>query len=120
MPPTKTNGTGQNWLWMGRRISTVDGEYPRLVAAAILAYRDAWIGPDLDTAEVLVWTVEEHPPWNGNCPACGTAGACDAQRRGDVVALEYLIKKSTELIRYGEPRPLRSALHVVPAEPEGA
>lgn len=120
MPPTKTSATGQSWLWMGRRISTMDGQYPRLVAAAILAYRDAWIGPDLDTAEVLVWTVEEHPPWNGNCPTCGTPGACEAQQRGDVVALEYLIKKTTELIRHGESRRLRPPLSLVRDDTEGA
>lgn len=88
-----------HWLWCGRRITTLGSSYPQMVHAAILANRDASTEEERDAAEVLIWTVELHPPWDGNCPTCGTAGACEAQRRGDVVGLEYLIRKSTEIVR---------------------
>jgi hypothetical protein len=93
----------------------MDGEYPRMVIAAILANRDATTDEQRDAAEVLIWTVEEHPPWGGWCPTCRTQEPCEAQRRADVVALEYLIKKSTELMalnrcKYPHLQPIRTQL----------
>lgn len=77
----------------------MDGDHPRMVYAAILAHRDAETEEERDIAEVLVWTVETHPPWDGNCPEYGRPGTCPDQQRGDVIALEYLIRKSTEIMR---------------------
>lgn len=99
MPPTRTSDDGTRWEWCGRSIGTLDSNYPRMVHAAILANRDASTDEERDAAEVLIWTVEFHPPWDGTCPTCGTAGACDGQRRADVIGLEYLIRKSTEIMR---------------------
>lgn len=98
MPPIRVSDDGQRWLWCGRRISTMDGDYPRMVYAAILANRDAATEEERDIAEVLVWTVEEHPPWNGSCPHYEGNGPCDDQRRGDAIALEYLIRKSNQIM----------------------
>lgn len=120
MPPTRTSETAQRWAWHGRRISMAEGGYPRMVYAAILALRDASTEEEHDMAEVLVWTIDEHPPWNGNCPTCGTPGACDSQLRGDVVGLEFLIRKSTQLMRRCASQPSRPALRLVRTEPEGA
>jgi hypothetical protein len=94
----------RTWQWCGRAIHLIKDDQPRLVLAALLAYRDASTPEDGDVAELLVWTVEEHPPWDDHCPTCGTDGACDTQRQADELALDYLIRKSTELVRRSRER----------------
>jgi hypothetical protein len=46
-----------------------------------------------------VWTVEEHPTRSGGCPTCGTSGECAAQQVARDIALLYLIRKTTTIVR---------------------
>lgn len=98
MPPTRL-GDDRTWQWGDRVVHLLGGDHPRIVYAALLAFRDAATPEDGDVADVLVWTVEEHPPWSGGCPICGTEGVCDMQRTADGLALEYLIRASTDRVR---------------------
>lgn len=103
-PIPDSDGLHRLWMWNGHEIDLDprldDGRHPLPVRAAVLAHRDA--DPDdpddLDAAALLVWTVEEHPPWSGGCTTCGTSTACDAQRAGRDVALEFLLRKSTAVL----------------------
>lgn len=103
-PIPDSGGMHRLWMWDGHEIdlkSDDEGAYPVPVRAAVLAHRDA--DPDdpddLDAAALLVWTVEEHPPWSGGCPTCGTAGECDAQQAARDVALLYMIRKTAIVVR---------------------
>lgn len=97
-------GDDRTWSWCGRTVHLITGDHPRLVGAAILAHRDAATEDDEDFAAVLLWTVEEHPPWNGDCPTCGTDGPCETQQAGDGLALDYLIRRTTDLVRCSRER----------------
>jgi len=90
------------WLWDGHEINLNESDpnaYPKLARAAVLAHRDAESPEDLDAAAYLAWAVEEHPPWNGGCTACGAEDSCDDQRRANGIALEFLIRRSTDFLR---------------------
>jgi hypothetical protein len=104
-PIADSGGLHRLWMWGDHEIDLdprLDGDaYPVPVRAAVLAHRDA--DPDdpddLDAAALLVWTVEEHPPWSGGCSTCGTAAECDAQQAARDVALLYMIRKTTTIVR---------------------
>lgn len=101
-PMANTDGHHRWWIWDGHVVTLKpdDGEWnPPLVAEAILAHRDASTDEERDVAVYLVWVVESHPTWDGGCPTCHTDKACDEQWRANGVALEFLIRKSTELVR---------------------
>lgn len=96
------------WSWDGREIDMESKDLPPLVRPAILAYQDASTDEERDIAEVLVWTVELHPTWTtdpyptwngGGCTTCGTKTACPDQVRANALAAEFLIRKSTALVR---------------------
>jgi len=106
--PVRLDPDGRLWEWLGHTVDigspgcvTPIQDYPglRLVGAAVLAHRDAVTPADLDDAALLGYIVEAHPPWDGNCPACGTAEPCQPQRDGELLAGAYLVRKSTELVQ---------------------
>jgi hypothetical protein len=101
-PMPCTDGHHRWWMWNGHEINlNADDldEPPVPVRAAILAHRDAVSPEDLDFAFYLVWLVDEHPPWDRNCPTCHTAGPCTDQLLAHGIALQFLIRKSTEIVR---------------------
>lgn len=103
-PIPHTGGLHRLWMWDGHEIDLGNPDleaYPMPVRAAVLAHRDATddVSEDLDAAAVLVWIVEEHPPWSGGCSSCGTPGECDQLLAARDVALLFLIRKSTEVVR---------------------
>lgn len=97
-PMQGTDNHHRWWVWDGHEIN-LNGDNPHLVAEATLAHRDASSDEERDVAVYLVWVVESHPSWDGGCSACRTDRACDEQRRANGVALEFLIRKSTKLVR---------------------
>lgn len=89
----------QFWLWEGHEVDLTADHLPRLVRAAVLAHQDADPGEERDIAEVLAWTVELHPPWDGHgCPTCATTTPCDDQQRAEGLATEFLLRKSADLV----------------------
>lgn len=115
MGPVPLDDGGHVWQWGDRVLVLADEDQPTplMVCAAILAIRDATTPEHEDVAAVLVWTVEEHPPWDGPCPNCGTPDLCDDQKRAHGLALEFLITKSTEIVR-------RSRQRLARLDPQGA
>lgn len=100
-PVPYTNGHHSWWVWDGHEINLMESDleaYPLPVRAAVLAHRDATSPDELDAAAYLVWVVEEHPPWDGGCSTCDTAGPCPYLRRAEYIGTEFLVRKSWELI----------------------
>lgn len=98
MEPQKLDGEGRWWRLDGHdvdlRTESTDGFL--IVHAAILAFRDKTTPEHEDVSDLLLWTIEEHPPWSGECGVCGPQ--CEALGRGEYLAVEWLTARSRELI----------------------
>lgn len=98
MEPVKLDDEGRWWRLAGHDVdlrSDPDGS-PMIVRAAVLAFRDKATAEDEDISELLLWTVAEHPPWTGECAACGPQ--CSTLGRSEYVAVEWLTARSRALI----------------------
>jgi hypothetical protein len=101
-PMENTDGHHRFWMWNGHEINLNEEDldaYPKPVRTAVLCWRDTSTPEETDLAEYLVWTVEQHDPWDGGCQACGTPEACDALVEANQLGTIFLIKKSAELVR---------------------
>lgn len=91
------------WLVDGHVVDTRNPDahaYPMNVLAAVLAHRDAETVEERDMADLLAWSIEEHSPWDGGCASYGnSAGLCDFQAQMRLLAVGYLIQKTTTMIR---------------------
>lgn len=91
-------GTEPNlWLVDGHVVDTRNPDpdaYPVNVRDAVLAHRDAETDEERDTADLLAWSIEEHPPWDGGCSFCDIKGMCAIQAQMRYLAVGYLITKT--------------------------
>jgi hypothetical protein len=98
MEPLKLDDEGRWWRLAGHdidlRTESTDGFL--IVHAAILAFRDKTTSEDEDISDLLLWTIEEHPPWTGECASCGSP--CSTLGRSEYVAVEWLTAQSRALI----------------------
>lgn len=97
--PTPDTDNHHRWWWWEQRDVNLADSQPYLVAEAVLAHRDASTEEEIDMAVYLVWTVELHPPWDGGCRTCDVLNPCAEQRKASNLALEFLIRRSTDLMR---------------------
>lgn len=104
MEPQKLDDEGRWWRLAGHDIDLLtdatDGQL--IVHAAILAFRDKVTPEHEDISDLLLWTIEEHPPWSGECGVCGSP--CAPLGRGEYVAVEWLTDRSRELIERSRAR----------------
>lgn len=96
MEPLQLDDEGRWWrlgdLEVDTRAEAAHGAR-RFVRTAVLAFRDQTTAEDGDVAEVLLWTVEAHPPLEDGCRACRTDDECPSQAAADLVALEWLARQ---------------------------
>lgn len=101
------------WSVDGHTVDTRNSDihaYPCNVRDAVLAHRDAETAEERDLADLLIWSIEEHPPWDGGCSACQTTGICDFQGQMRRMAIHFLIERTTLMIaRYRAGTPVRHA-----------
>lgn len=91
MTPQRLDDTGRWWRIAGHDVDlSAEWVYPPNVRVALLLARDAVTDEEQDLAEVLAWTVEEHPGWGGGCDTCGTPGPCTTQAQISEYGLEWL------------------------------
>lgn len=98
--PERVDGTGERWWrWHGHVIDLLGepGQTPAFVGPAVLAHRDAVTEEDSDMADFLAWLIEDHPPWNGGCAACRTAGPCTVQSNAQRPVTEWLITRTRRI-----------------------
>lgn len=93
LKPEQLDESGRWWRLAGHEIdlqADPDAGQPANVRAAVLAFRDKQTAEDEDVCELLLWQIEEHPPWGGGCSTCKTTGECPDQARAWHVATEWL------------------------------
>lgn len=102
MTPQRLDDAGRWWRIDGHDVDlNAEWAYPPNVRTALLLARDAVTDEEHDLAEVLAWSVEEHPGWDGGCTTCGTTGPCADQAQIGDYGLEWLsaaaIRRSTSI-----------------------
>lgn len=104
MEPQKLDTEGRWWRLAGHDVDLLTDATDGLliVHAAILAFRDKVTPEHEDVADLLLWTIEEHPPWTGECAVCGPK--CATLGRSEYVAVEWLVTRSQELIERSRAR----------------
>lgn len=94
MEPQKLDNDGRWWRVAGHEVDLQAESHtgqPMIARAVCLAFRDKVTPEDEDVYALLLWTLEEHPPWSGQCATCH--GPCPDLQRGELVAVEWLNKQ---------------------------
>lgn len=107
MEPVKLDDEGRWWRLAGHDIDLQNDAKDGLliVHAAVLAFRDRTTPEHEDVSDLLLWTIDEHPPWAGQCATCGPQ--CETLGRSEYVAVEWLTARSRELIERSQANLLR-------------